>query len=705
MTPRHLYLAASALSLALAPHLAHAQETEGHSNASGDSLGEIVVAGHPPIDFGIINSTASLEGDALLMETRGQIGETLAKLPGVSATSFSPGASRPVLRGFDGDRIRVLTDGIGAIDASSVSADHAVVLDPLTTDHIDVIHGPAVLLFGGKAIGGAINALDKRIPRRVPDAPTGTVIGGYGSAADERSAAGTIDVPLGTRFVFHADAGWRKSDDLRIGGYVASPALRAELLDESRFHAALGETEEAAEFAELADRAGRLPSSSARTTTLGAGLAFIDAGGSLGVSIQRFDTLYGVPLRPGFGHAHAPSGGTPAAAHGEEDVAIDLVQTRVDLRGELKLSGLFQSLQLRAAFGEYEHVELEGDEIGTTFTSNGLEGRLDLVQADHGGWRGRSGVQFAARKLNAIGEEAVVPANDITNFGIFTLQSYRLGAIEFEAAGRFERASVSANGTGFQRDFDLWSGASGLSVTPISGVKIGINYVHGERAPAPEELLSDGPHIASQAYEIGDPAFGIERSNGFEAYLKWSGDNASLSVTGYITDFTGFITPMPTGAVEDDLPVYQFTQHDARFQGFEASASVTPLRWDGGSLTIDGSADYTHAQLKGIGPVPRIPPLRLQGGIEVKQGGLRLRGEVEWNDRQARVPAFDTPTAGFTVVNLSADWHPLGEDGPLTLFLSANNLFDVDARRAASPTRDFAPLAGRDIRVSAKLSF
>jgi len=668
-------LPSKALAAGVEDQPAHHHDAQQAADEHEDD--EIVVSGHPPIDFGLMAATAAIEGDTLLAETRGQIGEVLSGLPGVSATSFAPGVSRPVLRGFDGDRISVLTDGIGSIDASSVSADHAVVFDTLTVDHIDVLHGPAVLLFGGQAIGGAVNALDKRIPRRVPDAITGAAIGGYATAAQERSLGGAIDAPLGQRFVVHFDANWRKSDDLRAGGLLASPALRAQLIAD-------GEDV-------LASESGRVPNSAARATTLGAGLAFIDAGGNLGVSVQRFDTRYGIPDRPGLG---------------EGDVAIDLAQTRIDMRGALELAGLFDNLQLRGAFGDYAHVELEGDVAGTRFAGKGVEFRADLIQADRGGWRGRSGIHMFSRKMTVRGEEAVVPDNLVERFGLFTLQSVEIGGgFEVEAAGRYERAKVKARQGSLLRSHSLWSGAAGLSYEPAQGWKTGVNFVRGARAPSPEELLSDGLHVASQAYELGDRSFGVEKSSGWEAYLRRTGDRFELSLTAYLTRFSGYIAALPTGEEVEGFPVMRYAQLPARYKGFEASASMVAVDWGDGRLRFDASADYTQARLKGVGPVPRIPPLRVKGGVQLSLPALELRGEIEWNDRQARVAANESPVPGFTEVNLSADWHPFGEDGPLTLVLAANNLFDAVGRRAASFTRDFVPMPGRDIRLTAKLSF
>lgn len=694
----------AALAAALAPTLALANEeqtADPHGDAHAENS-EIVVAGHPPIDFNLLSSTSTIEGDRLEVSLRGQLGETLASLPGVSATSFTPGASRPVLRGFDGDRIRVLTDGIGAIDASSVSADHAVVFDALTVDHIDVLHGPAVLLFGGQAIGGAVNALDKRIPRSVPDGATFDALGSWGSAANERAASTAAQFRLGDRWAASVDAAWRKSDDLKVPGFVNSPSLREELLHEADDYRKAGDAAEADEYEELANLTGKVPNTAARSTTFGAGLAFIDAGGNLGISVQRQDMRYGLQSRPGAGHHdHGGDGG-----HGAAPVSIDLGQTRVDLRGTVELGdGLFDSIQVRGAFGDYQHIEFEGDEVGTTFTGRGIEARADLVQHNRNGWRGRSGVQYFTRNLQIVGAEAFAPSNDVTRFGVFTLQSLRFGPFELEGAGRYERASVRASSVGFNRSYDLWSGAAGATWRFAGGWKFGASYIRGARAPAPEELLSDGLHVATQAYELGEASFRAETSNGGEVFVRYDGGRFNLAVTGYMTDFDSFIAALPTGAEEDGFPVFKYRQGPARFQGFEGSASARVLDWRDGGLTLDAQADYTHAELKGIGPVPRIPPLRLRGGAEAELGTVHLRGEVEWNDRQDRVAGFETPVASFTIVNLSAIWHPLGDEGPLTFSLAANNLFNVSARRAASFTRDFVPLAGRDIRLSAKLSF
>jgi len=658
---------------------------------SGNREEEIVVSAHAMRDMGLMAGAIELEGNVLARLSAPQIGDMLARLPGVSATSFAPGASRPVLRGLSGDRVKVLVDGLGSIDVSSVSADHGVVLDTLTVDHIDVLHGPALLAYGGQAIGGAVNVLDKRIPLHVPDGPFDLVaVAGFDSVSSGKSAGGSLELPLGQRLALHFDASWHDGNDLRVGGNVVSAPLRAEALNLAAQLRADGEDEQADGVEAAANRKGRVPNSFARGTNFGAGLAFIDHGGSLGLSVQRVDSRYGVPARPGTG---------------EEGVSINLGQTRFDVRGHVKLGGFFDRLQLRGAYGDYGHDELEADgAVGTHFARKGIETRLELVQADNGGWSGRTGLQYGWGSLEVTGAEAILPDNRDSRLGAFTLQSLKLGRIELDAAGRIEHVSVRAVDLPFDRGFTLYSAAAGLAWRPLEALKLGVNWSHGERAPSPEELLTDGLHIATQAYEIGNPGFGRERSNGAEAYVRYETSATKLSITGYLTRFKGFITPVPTGAFDEGFPVYQYIQLPARFRGFEAQASRKILEWGGGKLTLDGSADYVRATLKGNGPVPRIPPLRIQGGIEYARPGLSLRGEAEWNDAQKRVGPSEYPTSAFTIVNASATWQPMGEEGALTLILAADNIFDTVGRRAASFTRDFVPVAGRNIRLTAKLS-
>ena len=711
MSHRRLLISAAILTLPAAPALAQDSKppVERTERGMDDDFhdDDMIIVTAPYVErLDILAGTSVLSGDQLAEDLRGQIGDSLTGLPGVSSTSFAPGSSRPVLRGFQGPRVKVLTDGIGALDASNTSVDHAVTIDPLTAQRVEVLRGPAVLLFGGDAIGGAVNVIDKRIPRDVPDdAVHLDAVGGYGSAANDWSIAGSVDVPLTRKLVIHADGSFRDSDDVRVPGLVLSPALRAEVLAAAAEEAEEGHDEEAAELTGIANLSGRVPNTASRTQTAGAGIAYIDDGGNLGFSVSYYDTDYGVPARPGSGHAHGDAEETEDEE--EAPVTIGLKQIRADLRGGVNLGGFFEALNFRAGYSDYEHTEFEGDEIGTVFSVSGIEARAELVQADHDGWRGVIGTQVLARDFNAIGAEAFVPKNSIESWALFAVQEVDLGDWEVEGALRFDQTDIAANTVDFDRSFNTLSGAFGLAYAPDDAAfRIGANLSRSERAPSAEELLSNGPHIATQAFEIGNPDFTTEKSWGGELYARWDSDDVQLSATVYANLFNDYIFEAETGAEQDGLPVFRYFQRDATYYGVEASASVLLARAGGFDFIADGVADYVRAKIDdGGGPVPRIPPLRLLGGLKAHSDSLDLRAEVEWSGSQHKVATFETASDSFTMVNASAAWRPFGPGGNLTLLASANNIFDVTARRHASFTKDYVPLSGRDIRISAKISF
>nr|WP_314446354.1 TonB-dependent receptor [uncultured Sphingomonas sp.] len=706
------FAAVDTAEAAAQPATVHGSEEHDHHDQEND----IVVTAPFVRDLDLLAGKSVLSGDALTREVRTQIGETLVKLPGVSATSFSPGASRPVLRGFQGERVRVLTDGLGSIDVSNTSADHAVTIDPLTAERIEVLRGPAALLFGGQAIGGAVNVIDRRIPRAQPRGGVHAhLLGALGSAGDERSIGGALDLSIGNSgLVAHVDGSFRKTDDLRVGGSVLAPALRAEQRAIAAEELAEGHEEEAAEALARANARGRLANSATEQSTLGAGLAYIKGPLSLGVSVSRFRTDYGVPTRPGAEHHHEEEEQEGAGIgllaeegeHGEEAVSIGLRQDRYDLRGEYELGGgLIDRIRLRIGAADYTHTEFEGDEVGTVFDSKGVEGRVELVQANRDGWRGATGAQFYSRKFDAVGAEAFLRANETNQFGVFTLQEFAVGKVGVEAAARFERTDVDSQAFGIARDYNALSGALGVHYDILPAARVGLNLSRTTRAPSAEELFSDGPHIATSAYEIGNPDLRTEKALGGELFFRIDRPGFSFNAAAYVNRFDDFIYEGATGEEEDELPVFRYLQRDATHRGFEIEASAKLFDMRGVAVSIDGVADYVRATLKGGGPVPRIPPLRLLGGIEARADRFDARAEVEWVDSQDRIAAFETRTDGHTLVNAALTWHPRGRRNETALTLSANNIFDVDARRHASFTKDFVPLAGRDIRLAAHFAF
>lgn len=704
MRHRHLLAGCSLLLGIAAAAPALADESSADKGDHTPTSPDIVVTAPIQRDrFDVISGVSVMQGAELTQATRPTIGETLEHTPGVSATSFGPAASRPVLRGLQGERVRVLTDGIGSIDVSNTSVDHAVVINPLLAERIEVLRGPESLLFGSAAIGGVVNVIDKRIPRKVPDEPVHLeAIATYGSAADERSTAGGIDVPVSGKIVLHADGSYLKTGDLRIGGHVLSPLARREALASSLLPPG-PDADPEIDFAANAALKGKLPNSSARTWTAGVGAALITDTGNLGFSYSRYDSRYGVPVR----YATRP---------GQEQEAprLDLRQDRVDFRAEVQTGGgILQTIRARAGYASYRHFELEEDgEIGTAFYNKGLEGRLELVQADRGAWKGASGIQYFSRDFNVVGEEAFLPRNTTSQFGLFTLQQLDYGPLKLEAGARYEHSALVAKPGAEQADFfsgrrsfDTLSASAGASYGLTDDWRFGVNVLRTVRAPSAEELFANGPHAGTQSFEVGNPDFKTERSYGVEAVLRGKGRGFTFEASLYHNWFSNFIYEAQSGAVEDGLPVFEYSQAKARYYGFEAQGTAMLATIGKASIVADALADYVHAKIDGVGPAPRIPPLRLLGGLGVKTPKVDGRVEVEWVDDQQRIAAFETPTDGYTLVNAELNLRPWGDERPLSFALSANNIFDVDARRHASFLKDFAPLAGRDLRVTAKLAF
>ncbi len=656
----------------------------------------------------MLAGTSVVQQEELQRNMAGQIGDVLAQLPGVSATGFAPGASRPVLRGFQGERVRVLVDGIGSIDASNTSADHAVTIDPLTAESIEVLRGPAVLLYGSSAIGGAVNVIDRRIPHAKPAG--GMRLDGLvaaDTATDLRQGGASLDMAVGSSFVWHIDGSYTETADVEIAGFALSDDLRADLLAVAAEELEEGHADEAGELIEAANVSGVLPDSATRTYSAGTGLTWFSGLDSLGVSVSYYDTLYGVPIGPGTHHAHDEAGGEGAEdeAHAEEAVSIALEQFRADLRGEFHISdGFFHDLVTRWGYSNYTHVELEGDEVGTTFDVEGLEGRIELIQGEHdlGGdviSRGSFGGQFFHRSFDAIGAEAFVPRNSTEQFALFTLQELRAGPFEAEMGARYEATRQLAPPLDIARSFGTVSGALGLSWTFDNGVRTGLNLSRAARAPSTEELFADGPHIATSQYELGDPNLVTEAAWGAEAYVRATLGGADLRLAVFQNWFDNYIYLFDTGAEADDLPLFRYLQQDADWFGVEAEASVPLTQLAGGTLVGDLRGSYIRATLDDGSPVPRIPPLSGLAALEWQGEALDLRGEVEWFDAQNRIAPGETATDGFAHVNLSATIRPFA-DQRISLMLQADNVFDVEGRRHASYTKDFVPLAGRNFKLS-----
>ncbi len=734
IAPSRLALAA-ALSFAAcaAPAFAQAEDTDATGqeaesselpeddfhNRQTDYQGNIIVSAEGLEQLDILAGTSVFEAEDIQRNLNGQIGEVLAKLPGVSASSFAPGSSRPVLRGFQGERVRVLVDGIGTADVSNTSVDHATTIDPLTAERIEVLRGPAVLLFGSQAIGGAVNVIDKRIPRRIPEEDFHLdAIAAVDTATDLRTAGASLDVPVAQNLVVHVDGTWRESDDLEIAGFQVAPELRADLLADAAEEAEEGEFEEAEELTEAANQTGFVPNTGTETWTFNGGFGLIIGESSLGASVGYYDTNYGVPGRPGSGHHHhGEEEGDHDEDHdedhegeeeGEELVSIDLQQFRADLRGDIALGdGFFSALKFRAGYSDYTHTEFEGEEVGTVFDTQSIEARAVIEQNESGPSRGSIGLQYRFRDFFSEGGEAYVPPNLTDQFAVFALQEFGTGPFQLELAARAEFTDVEDTQNDIMRDYETFSGALGFIYESDDALRAGINVSRVERAPSAEELFSldDVPHIATQQVEVGDPDLEVEKAWGAEAFVRGRFGAAQFSLTVYNQWFDNFIYLQDTGTELEDLPVFAYLQQDANYFGVEGEVSF-PL-FDNGDFGIvtDLGGSYIEAELDDGTNVPRIPPLSLIGGLEFQSNAFDIRGEVQHFGGQDDLAPFETTTDSFTFVNALVAWRPLPGNENVFLQLSADNIFDVSGRRHASFTKDFVPLAGRNIRASVRLSF
>lgn len=708
---------ATAISLAAAASPAFAQKAEQNEQsnqplrtiapAQGEAMsGTIVVSAEGLEELDFISGQDALTEEDIQQNLDGQIGEVLDKLPGVSSTSFTPGASRPILRGQDGERVRVLIDGLGSADVANTSADHATSIDPLTVTRVEVLRGPAALLYGSQALGGVVNVVDRRIPTELPeDGLKFDALLAADTASDLLTGSVSLDAALGDVFVVHLDGSYRDTGDLEIPGFQLTEDLRADLLADADEEEEEGELEEAEELREAAAQEDFLPNSSTETYSINGGFGVILGESTFGASLGYYDTFYGIVGNPEGGHHHGEEGeegGEEEEGEEEETVSIGLEQWRFDLRGDVALGGGFaERLKIRAGYSDYTHTEFEGDEVGTVFETETLEARAELIQSSGG----VIGVQFTSRDFFAQGEEAFVPPNDTVQLALFTVQEFDLGGFQIEAAGRYEHVDVEADTLGLERNFDLFSGALSGIFEASEGIRIGATVSRSERAPAGEELFANGPHIATQIFEVGDANLVTEAAWGLEGFVRGDLGPLQFGASIYAQSFDDFIFLSDAGREEDDLPVFNFLQQDADFFGFEADVVVPLIESDGFTLKGDLRASYVEAELDDGTNVPRIPPFSGLAALDADVDAFNLRAEVQHFGGQSDTAPGETSSESFTLANLYLSWRPLENNENVVLQLAGENLFDTTGRRHSSFTKDFVTLPGRNIRVSARLSF
>ena len=622
----------------------------------------------------IAQPTSVVGGRVLAEHLQSTLGETLSGQPCVDSTYFGPGASRPVIRGLGGDRIRVLSGGVGTLDASVISPDHAVSLDPLLIDRVEVVRGPAALLYGGGAIGGVVNVVDGRVPETLPGAPvTGRFELRGATAAHEQAGAGVLQGAAG-RWAWRLDGFRRETDDVRIPGLGPTPEKAAEMI-------ANGET----------PSNGTLINSATETSGGSVGLSYIGSAGHFGVSYNGFDSLYGTVA--------------------EQDVRIDLKQRRVDLHGEwLQPAGLLRAIKFQLGIGDYRHDELEGGEPGTRFTNEGYEGRLEFLHEKIGPFEGALGFQSTRSDFAALGEEAFLPPTVTLGNAVFLYEETATGPVTWQLGARFEQQKITPEaGSGYDAVSQSLATFTGGAVWKLqANYSLALSLSANERAPNAQELFADGAHVGTGTYEVGDRDLGTEKSVGVDLSLRRTTGFVTGELSLFVNRFNGYIYEQDTGAADADssLPIFDYVQRDAQLYGGELELTFhlqkgkdrgTEIRLFADSVRATNTTDDT--------PLPRTTPLRFGAVFDWQAGPWSFTTELRHVNEQDRTAQGETPTDGYELWSMSGAYaFDLGRTKG-QLFLRGTNLFDETARVHASFLKDIAPLPGRDVSLGVRVAF
>ena len=629
-----------------------------------------------------------LSGDELVLRRAGSLGETLNGLPGVSSSYFGPNANRPMIRGLDGDRVRVLSNAGASLDASSLSFDHAVPIDPLIVNRIEVLRGPGALLYGGSAVGGVVNALDNRIPSDPLHGVSGAAELRLGGAERERGGAAVVEAGDG-RFALHADGFGRRTSDRRVPTHT--PLADGAALE----------------------RTGRIRNSAARTGGGALGASWTFPSGHLGASVDTYGSTYGIVAEP--------------------DVVIRMKRDHIGVSAEVgELTGALRRVRVKLNDTRYRHDEVEGSgAIGTTFKTSGTEARVELEHAPLGRLRGLIGAQVENFNFSALGDEAFVPSTNTRRQALFVTEEtpWPLGTLSVGA--RYERARVASAG---DADADAGAGASPRFGAPaerrfsmrsasVSNVypltarwSLAATASATERAPTSFELFANGLHAATAAFERGDAQLATERGNNLDVSVTWKSGPDHLRLGAYRARFSRFIALEATGAridvAGDDgsveaYPEFAFRSVPARLAGLEFEGRHRLLD-RGTTLDVTGKLDLTRATNLATGePLPRIAPLRATLGFDAASGPWGGRIEFEHSARQRRVPATDTPTAGYTLVNASLTRKFVVGGAEAMGFVKLANLGDALAYNASTvgTLRGLVPLPGRSVKAGLRVMF
>ncbi len=661
--------------------------------ATADELEEVVINAHPLADSGFSQSVKVLAGDELNENVGVSLGETLARLPGVRSATFGVAAGQPVIHGLSGPRVKTTQDRIDTLDVSVTSTDHAVTVEPFLADQITVLKGASVLVYGSGSIGGVVDTKTGRIPTEIPEqALSGRAEVRFTDNADTQVGALRLDGAAGEQFAWHLDVFSKDGDayDIPVGAESAAqleadgeePEPGASVLENSFFDSQGGAI----------------------------GFSWVGENGFVGASISTTESVYGLVG----GHEEGEEGeeGEEAEFEGEEEEEempfIDLEQTRFDLEAEQRFEGSFiTKVNFRVGINDYNHTEFEAPgEAGTLFDNQAWEARLHLEHQPTFGFTGTWGLQLGDRDFSAAGEEAFVPPVNTESIGAFWVGERQFGDLSLELGSRIDRVEhTPIAGAGVPVSFTNLSSSAGLVFSANESNSLSALLDFTERAPAPEELFSDGPHLATQTFDIGNADLEEEGVIGLSFAWSYESEVFDSNITLYYNDFSDFIFQSATGLEEDGLPVFVYEQADAEFTGLDIEAGLHLAQIGGGDLDVLFAYDVVSAELTGGENLPRIPSDRTSIGLDWHSDTWQAKLTYARQSAQNDIADFELPTPSFDDVSLRLSTKLNWSGGEWNLFLNGRNLTDEEQREHASFVKDFAPQPGRRIELGVQLNF
>ncbi|NBY22984.1 MAG: TonB-dependent receptor [Gammaproteobacteria bacterium] len=632
-----------------------------------------------------------LEDRELREQMAPTIGATLSQQPGINNQSFGPGVGQPVIRGLSGPRVRVMENGIGSNDLSNISPDHANSIEPSQARKVEVLRGPATLLYGSGAIGGVVNVIDDRVPEKRAQQPlSGSLNELYNSALDETSSSLKLEGGEGD-IALHLDGFYRNSGNEQIGGAaineplarLSNPALTQEPV--------------------ITNTYGYVANTYAHAQGGTGGLSFVGDSGFVGAAVNYLENNYGVP---------------PIGIPLEPPVRINLTQTKVDLRGGLNQpTDLIESIKLKIGATDYSHIEYTGNPLlGNTWSSSSLETRLELNHQPIGPLKGQWGLQTVNGVTQAIGAEAIIPRTSILNIGLFGVENWVTDPLTYDFGFRIEPQNVTP---------DSASGFAARQFLPISGSLSGLwtledahhlsfALTESQRGAQAQELYVHGPHDAVQAFEIGNPNLHMESSYNLEGGYTFQQAGYAFQLNLFNNWVNDYIYSQYTGAFDTQggsasgLPILKVTQGNALFKGFESSALIPVMDNHWGLIDLNLFGDYTRGELinQGNGNVPRMPPLRFGAQLDYALAPWSSYVRVTRGQAQNDNALNETPTAGWVLLNVGIEYQAKTfKEGQLLVYLKGNNLLNENIRNSTSYLKNYAPEPGRGVQLGLELSY